>query len=39
MAQNNNPTLQAHHVAGMIALGAVIFLLLIERGFRGLKIN
>jgi hypothetical protein len=31
--------LQASHVAGMIAIGAVLFLLLIERGFRGLKID
>jgi hypothetical protein len=32
-------SLEAHHVAGMFAIGAVLFLLFIERGFRGLKID
>lgn len=31
--------IQASHVAGMIAIGAVLFLLLVEKGFRGLKID
>jgi hypothetical protein len=29
----------AHQVAALIAIGAVLFLLCIERGFRGLKID
>lgn len=36
---NSAPSVQIHHVAGMIALGAVIFLLLVERGFRGFTLN
>lgn len=35
----SNVSIEAHHVAGMFAVGAVLFLLLIERGFRGLKID
>jgi hypothetical protein len=29
----------AHHVAALIALGALLFLVAVERGFRGLKID
>lgn len=32
-------SLEAHQVAGMFAIGAILFLLMIERGFRGLKID
>jgi hypothetical protein len=31
--------LTAHHVAALIALGALLFLVFVERGFRGLKID
>lgn len=32
-------SIQAHHVAGLIVLVALIFLVGVERGFRGLKID
>ncbi len=32
-------TMSAHHVAALIAVGAVLFLIAVERGFRGLKID
>jgi hypothetical protein len=31
--------LTAHHVAALIAVGALVFLVAVERGFRGLKID
>ena len=39
----NNPLsdldIQAHHIAAVIVITAVLFLLLVERGFHGLKID
>lgn len=29
----------AHQMAALIAVGAVVFLFMVERGFRGLKID
>lgn len=35
----SNARIQAHHVAGMIAAGALLFLILVDWGFRGLRID
>ena len=37
--QRPSTSVTAHHVAALIALAALAFLVAVERGFRGLKID